>query len=190
MRIGVYVGSFDPVHKGHIKMIKQLLNRRMITKVVLVATGSYWHKSLNASINDRIKMLKTYQSKRIIIDDKNNNLPYTYMVLNALQKEYPNDQLCLIIGDDLAVDLVKWQNLDELLKFSIIVINRFDLDISKQLDLLPKPNNIYVIKDMQIEEISSSYVRQLIDDGKLDHLSKYLDQNIINYIIDHKLYQV
>ena len=45
MKTGVYVGSFDPVHKGHMKMVKQLLNRNIVNQVVMVATTDYWDKN-------------------------------------------------------------------------------------------------------------------------------------------------
>ena len=57
MKIGVYVGSFNPVHKGHIKVVKKVL-KEYVDKVLIVPTLSYWDKNNLISITDRINMLK------------------------------------------------------------------------------------------------------------------------------------
>lgn len=189
MKVGVYVGSFDPVHKGHINMVKQLLNRRVVEKVMMVATESYWSKSLDASLNDRLAMLKLYQSKRIIIDEKHNHLVYTYQVLQAVAQDNPDWDLYLIIGDDLIISLDRWQNLDELLKFKIIVLNRTGIDIDQYIHKLPDPKKIIKVNDLIKYDISSSQVRQLIADDQIEGLNNYLDHGIIDYILKMNLYQ-
>ena len=44
MKIGVYVGSFNPVHIGHIKIVKYLINNNYFDKVIIIPTGNYWNK--------------------------------------------------------------------------------------------------------------------------------------------------
>ena len=95
MKIAVYVGSFNPVHKGHIKVVKKIL-KEYVDKVIIVPTMSYWNKNNLISISDRINMLKLYETKDIVIDTKNNNYEFTYQVLRNIQKEYKNDKMFLI----------------------------------------------------------------------------------------------
>ena len=45
MKIGIFVGSFNPVHKGHIKIVKHLLTKKYLDKVLIVPTGNYWNKN-------------------------------------------------------------------------------------------------------------------------------------------------
>ena len=97
MKVGVYVGSFNPVHKGHIKIVRHLL-KYFLDKVIVVATQNYWDKKNLINLNDRINMLKKYESDKIIIDTDCNNYEYTYMVMSKLKEEY--DDLYLIIGAD------------------------------------------------------------------------------------------
>ncbi|MEA5026231.1 MAG: nicotinate-nicotinamide nucleotide adenylyltransferase [Erysipelotrichaceae bacterium] len=189
MKTGVYVGSFDPVHKGHINLVKQLLNRRIVNQVVMVATGSYWQKALDASLTDRIAMLELYHSRRIIIDKENNNCQYTYQVMNQLHQQHPDWDLYLIIGDDLIPEFNKWQNLDELLKYKVIVINRCDINVSVYLDKYPDKQQFIIVKDFVKFDISSSQVRTMIKDGRAAELTKYLDHGTVNYLRDHHLYQ-
>ena len=60
MKIGVYVGSFNPVHVGHIKIVNHLLVN-YLDKVIIVPTGNYWNKNNLVDINHRISMLKFYE---------------------------------------------------------------------------------------------------------------------------------
>ena len=58
MRIGVYVGSFDPVHNGHEKIVNHLLNKNYLDKIIIIPTGNYWDKQNITKLNHREKMLK------------------------------------------------------------------------------------------------------------------------------------
>ena len=62
MKIGVFVGSFDPVHEGHKKVIDHLINNGYVNKVIVVPTLSYWDKNLSSSLEDRVNMLKFYEN--------------------------------------------------------------------------------------------------------------------------------
>ncbi len=188
MKTGVYVGSFDPVHKGHMKMVKQLLNRNIVNQVVMVATTDYWDKKLSASLSDRLAMLSVYQSKRIIIDNEHNHLQYTYQVLSSLKEKHPSWDLYLIIGDDLLVSFDKWQNLDELLQFKVIIIDRMAVDVNAYLKLLPKAEQFIKAKHFDKLAISSSQIRAMINMNREDELKKYLDPGVLNYIKDNRLY--
>lgn len=63
-KIAVYVGSFNPIHKAHIKVAKHIL-KNYTDKVIIVPTGNYWNKNNLINIKDRIKMLKLYETKNI-----------------------------------------------------------------------------------------------------------------------------
>ena len=67
MKIGIYVGSFNPPHKGHIKIVNHLI-KNYLDKIIIIPTGNYWDKLDLVSINDRINMLRLYECENIIID--------------------------------------------------------------------------------------------------------------------------
>ncbi|UKI59000.1 MAG: adenylyltransferase/cytidyltransferase family protein [Clostridium sp.] len=69
MKIAVYVGSFNPVHKSHIKVVNLVL-KNYVDKVIIVPTLAYWDKKNLIDIKDRINMLKFYERDNIIIDTK------------------------------------------------------------------------------------------------------------------------
>ena len=65
MRLGIYVGSFDPVHDGHYFVCRYLIDNDYIDKVLVIPTNNYWDKRIDASLEDRINMLKYYEEKDI-----------------------------------------------------------------------------------------------------------------------------
>ena len=64
MRVGIYVGSFDPVHKGHKMVVDYLLNNDYVDKVLVIPTGAYWDKTGIIPVNYRIDMWNYYKSDR------------------------------------------------------------------------------------------------------------------------------
>lgn len=184
MKIAVYVGSFNPVHKGHIKVVKKIL-KEYVDKVIIVPTMSYWNKNNLISISDRINMLKLYETKDIVIDTKNNNYEFTHQVLRNIQKEYKNDKIYLVIGDDLLKDFDKWKNISEILKYNIIVIKRNN--IGESIYKKYEKYNFIVTNKISSKEISSTIVRNMIVNGNKDVL-KYIDLKVYDYIKRNNLY--
>ena len=107
MKIGVFVGSFDPVHRGHTDIINYLINKKIVDKVLVVATGNYWDKQNITILKKRLDMLDFISNKNIIVDKKHNDLSYTYQILNALKNENKNNKFYLVIGADNANYLYK-----------------------------------------------------------------------------------
>ena len=127
MRIGVFVGSFNPVHEGHIKVANYLLEHDYVDKVLILPTPNYWDKQDLIPVRHRYRMLKFYETDKIIIDNKHNNYPYTYQVLRSLKKDYKDD-LYLIIGADNIERFNEWRNYEEIQENKIIVLNRNNID--------------------------------------------------------------
>ena len=188
MKIGIYVGSFNPPHKGHIKIVNHLINN-YLDKVIVIATGNYWDKLNLVSIQDRINMLKLYQTENIIIDDKNNNIEYTYQILEKLSDEYNKEDLYLIIGADNIVNFDKWRNYEEILKYNLIILNRDNIDIIKYLNILNKKDKYVIVNDLPNIDISSTMIRNKIENNEIDDIYSFLDEYVYEYIKDQKLYE-
>ena len=86
MRVGIYPGSFNPVHKGHIRIVRHLLRKNYVDQVLIVPTGNYWQKQDLLPVKDRIKMLKFFENDKIRIEEEFNELPYTYQLMRELKK--------------------------------------------------------------------------------------------------------
>ena len=186
MKIGIYVGSFNPPHKGHIKIVNHLANN-YLDKIIIIPTGNYWDKLDLVSINDRINMLKYYENEDIIIDTKNNNIEYTYQILEKLSKEYNMDELYLIIGADNIISFHKWKNYQDILKYNLIILNRANIDIIKYLNKLNKKNKYIIVNDLPNIDISSTMIRNKIRNN--EDVLDYIDNNVYNYIKQKKLYE-
>ena len=180
MRLGVYIGSFNPVHNGHIKLVNYLLDNNQVDKVLIVPTIGYWDKTNLVDINKRIDMIKIFQNDNIIIDEKHNNIEYTYELMRELKKEY-NDELYLIIGADNIISFDKWKNYEELLTYKIIVMNRNNIDINSYISKYNTPNFI-VINDFDFIDVSSTEIRNNLD-------NEYLDKRVLEYIRKNNLYK-
>ena len=180
-KIGVFVGSFDPVHNGHVNLMNYLIDKKIVDKVRVIPTGNYWDKQNLSNINHRINMLNLIKNKNIVVDNEHNSIDYTYKLLNKLKEEYPEDEFYLVIGSDNANTLHKWKNYDELITNNIIVINRDDIKINLKTDKLT------IIKE-KFGHISSTYIREKIKEKKYDELNNIMDKKVLNYIIENNLY--
>lgn len=180
MKLGVYIGSFNPVHNGHIKLVNFLLDNNYLDKILIVATNGYWDKNNLVDINSRIEMLKFFQNENIIIDETHNDYLYTYELMNALSNEYKNDELYLIMGADNIINFDKWKNYEELLQYKIIVMNRDNIDIKSYTDTY-KDSNFIIVSNFDYLDVSSTKIRN-------DLSNEYLDNKVFNYIKTHNLY--
>ena len=187
MKIGVYVGSFDPVHIGHRKIVNHLL-KKYLDKVILMPTGAYWDKNDLEDISHRINMLKLYESDRIIVQTEGNELPYTYMVMEYLKEEYPDDDLYLIIGADNIINFDKWQEYETLLNGNMIIINRANIDVRKYLEQLNKQEGFIITDDLENIDISSTQIREYIKTKNWGDMQEIVDKCVFEYIIENKLY--
>ena len=182
MRIGVYCGSFSPVHKGHINIVKKCLKQKLVDKVIIIATGSYWHKEELIDLNDRLNMLDFFACDNIVIDRKHNEIPYTYEIFRKLKIEYPKDELFFIVGADNLPRLNEWNHYEELLTYNFIVVRRGKIG-PKQIDeymiLFNKSN--YTILETKGNNASSTYIRNNLNDYR--KIQKMIHKNVYNYLI-------
>lgn len=189
MKLGVYVGSFDPVHIGHKHIIDYLLNNNYLDKVIIIPTGNYWNKNNLTNLNHRINMLKSYENTQIIIDNKYNNFEYTHEVLEELKKDYPNDILYLIIGADNLINFHLWKKVEKILKIKILVLPRNNINTSIYINNFKEKDNFITVDNFKEIDISSTLIRNKLNKKEYEELTKYLDKDILTYIIENKLYE-
>jgi len=180
MKLGVYIGSFNPPHIGHIDIASYLVYNEIVDEVLIVPTQSYWDKTNLAPLYHRINMLKLIETDKIKIDDKNNNYNYTYELMNKLKQDYKNYDLYLIIGADNIINFDKWKNYKELLKYKIIIMNRDNIDIGEYIKKY-NTDNFIIISDYKSIKISSTEIRNNLNE-------EFLDKKILKYIKENKLY--
>ena len=102
-------------------------------------------------------------------------------MLESLEKDYPNDELYLVIGSDNLENLHLWKNIDEILKHHIIVVRRNGEEISKYLERFDQSRFI-LTDDFVAVNVSSTEIRNSLN-------NKNVDKRVVDYIIKNKLYQ-
>ena len=135
MKIGIFGGCFNPPHKMHEKIVKELLN--ILDKIIVVPTGGNYNKKDLVKPIDRYNMLKlVFDDKRIEVSDYElDKTPYSYQTLDYFQSIYPNDTLYFITGSDNFQKIESWKNWEYLLKqYHFIIVKRgeYKLNISNK----------------------------------------------------------
>lgn len=145
-RIGLYGGTFDPIHNGHLYVITELLERDVVDQIILVPAGDPWLRESApvASGEDRLKMCQLAVADLDLGDEvlvnsieiRRSGPSYTIDTVEALKATYPNDKIVLILGTDAHASIDKWHRADELKKLvEVLVIDRPDFPGSPTLDI-------------------------------------------------------
>ena len=184
MHIGVYCGSFDPIHNGHVKIIKTILKENIVDKIFIMPTDDYWNKKINLSFEERKKAISISLKRRVnknkyIIEEELSKYQYTYLIFRDLKKIYPKDEFYLIMGGDNVLNFDKWKNYKELLENPFIVINRRNDNLEKSIKKL-NPKKYYLLEIEGISDISSTFIRDNIDD--YSKIKKMINEETYKYV--------
>ena len=188
MKIGIFGGSFNPIHNMHVKIATYLIKKEFVNKIIFVPTGDYYSYKPNMikgkyrldMINLAIKKYPNLSSSDFELQDK---MIYTYETLNYFQKKYPNDTIYFICGTDNINYLDSWKKPEEIKKIPILVIKRKKEKIKPEI--LKKENITYI--NMRCTSISSTKIREKIFQKK--KIQKYVPKQVETYIYQKKLYR-
>ena len=188
--IGLYFGSFNPVHIGHLALANYLAENTHLNELWFVISPQNPHKNSEHLIdaNHRLKMLEksiqSYPSLKVCDIELHMPTPsYTYATLNELAKQYPNNIFTIIMGGDNLAHLKRWKNAEDIMgKFPIMVYPRPGFKINES----DKSEDIQVI-DAPVFNIDSTTIRQGIKNGK--QYPFLVPQEAYTYILQHKLYK-
>lgn len=190
MKIGLYSGTFDPIHVGHLIIIENVINFMNLDRIILLPTANPPHK-LEREITDiKYRMEMVYEAvednDKVFVSSyeaDSSNVNYSYKTMEYFKSKFPNDDLYFIMGEDSFNDIHKWRNYNELLKNNLIVFKRdMGMDNSKTYEY----DNVYFL-DQVYTSISSTLIRSLVKNKKS---IKYLVLDKVDYIIKkRKLYE-
>lgn len=198
MKIGIFGGSFNPIHNGHINFARKILLRADLDKIIYVpAFISPLKNTVLAEKTDRLKMLElalTNESKFEISDFelKNEGTSYTYYTVEHFKRLYPKDELYLIIGSDQLLNFDKWFRFEDILKsVSLLSCSRMNGVSQKELcgfskQKLKLSDNKIFIADFEPYEVSSSEIRTMIKNGK--NIEGLVPKSVSDYIKERGLY--
>ena len=169
MKIGLYFGSFNPVHIGHLIIANYVLNETDLDKIWFVVSPQNPFKKNKSLLNeyDRLHLIRTAieDDTRMKASDIEFYLPkpsYTINTLTYLKEKYPEQDFYLIMGSDSFQNIDKWKNYE-------MIINNYKLYVYQRKGFdLKNNNNSETIKllDAPLLEISATNIRQLVKQGK------------------------
>ena len=189
MKIGLFFGSFNPIHNGHLIVAQCIFNRTDLDKIWFVISPQNPYKDYNhlAHEFDRYDMVKEAIKDNLSFDvsDVEFHLPkpnYTCVTLDVLKEKFPSYTFSIIIGEDNLSHFHKWKNAETILE-------------NHHIYVYPRPNSVKEIKipshtftkiEAPLIDISASYLREEI---KKEHSIEYLvPSSVVSLIKMRKLY--
>ncbi len=192
MRIGIFGGSFNPPHKMHESIAHQLLERKLLDRIIFVPTSNFYPKAGLISDENRFKMLElmTEDEKKISLSKYEfGRLTYTYETLEHFQREYPSDLIYFVCGSDNLNEMDTWREYQKILTdFKLIVIPR-NHDMSSLLKKYEKYRQNITVVELDNNYLSSTNVRKYLKDKDYDLVKDYIDEKVLKYIQDNNLYE-
>ena len=191
LKVGLYFGSFNPVHIGHMAIANYMVEYTSIDQLWFVVSP---HNPLKNKLN----LLNDYQRLDLVnraIEDDNRfrasniefNLPkpsYTIDTLTYLKEKFPDYEFVILMGSDNLESFHKWKNFKTIVQnYGIIVYPRPGFEQAKVL----KHENIVIAKEAPLMEVSSSFIRNAIHDGK--DVRHFLPQNVWKYVDEMNFYK-
>lgn len=189
MIIGLFFGSFNPIHIGHLIIANTILESASLGEVWFVVSPQNPFKPSASLLHefDRFEMV------RLAIDDNFKfkasdiefHLPrpsYTIDTLTYLQEKFPQHKFVLIIGEDNLHQFTRWKNYDKILEyFSLLVYQRPGIEES-ELKNHPKVTMV----EAPLLDISASFIRNAIKNGR--SIQYLVHPSVEDYIRDKKFY--
>ena len=168
MKIGLYFGSYNPIHIGHLIIAYFILNETDIEKIWFIISPQNPFKQNNSLLNEydrlhlvRIALLNDTRMKASNIKFKLSRPSYTSNTMIHLTEKYPEKKFTIIMGSDSFQNIHNWKNYESIINnYQICVYKREGFDIKN-----PSGANIRIL-DSPLIEISSSQIRDYIKRGK------------------------
>ena len=168
MKIGLYFGSFNPIHIGHLIVAKHVAEHCNVDQVWFVVSPQNPLKETASLLNEKSRFYLTQLAIENEPKFKASNIEfalpkpsYTIDSMIHISEKYPQHEFSIIMGGDSFQNIPKWKNYQALLKqFKIIIYNRpgFDIDLSLS-------KNIEIV-DAPLMDISSTFIRKNIKEKK------------------------
>lgn len=197
-RIGIYGGTFNPPHLGHIQAAKAAVQALDLTRLLLIPDNIAPHKELppgSPAPEQRLEMLRlaTQDAPELEVSDlelRREGVSYTFETVLALSEQYPEAQLFLLMGTDMFVSFDTWKNTDIILSHAALgVLCRGDKGeqeaIAEKAAQLSAGGARVELVNNPVLAISSTQLRRLI---AFDCAEPFLPKPVAEYIRQHGLY--
>ena len=196
MKIGLFFGSFNPIHFGHMAIANYMVEFTFLDQIWFVVSPHNPLKEKSSLLQDFHRLEMVFKAidddSRFKASDVEFNMPkpsYTIDTLSYLQEKFPNNSYSLIMGSDNLKYMHKWKNYRELLNnFSVLVYPRPEYPYKQDeiSSIFGKDSSIHLV-DAPLIEISSSFIRKSIKNRI--NLRHFLHRDVYNYIEEMHFYE-
>ena len=190
VKIGLFFGSFNPVHNGHMIIANYIRETTDLDKVWMVVSPQNPFKEKQNLLNeyDRLHLIQLAIEGNTLLraSDIEFKLPkpsYTIDTLTHLKEKYPEHEFSLIMGGDNLVSLHKWKNYELILKNHDIYVYKRD---GAEQNPYPDKASIHFL-DVPLLDISATFIRENIQQGH--SMQYFLPDKVWEYVRDYKLYK-
>lgn len=190
-KVGLFFGSFNPIHIGHLVIASHIAESELVDEVWFVVSPQNPFKEKKSLIEDYHRLALVNEAiedeDRLKSCDIEFTMPkpsYTSNTLAYLMDKYPKNEFSLIMGEDNIKSFHKWKNYETILNnHSIVVYPRLGVSDHLQADKsILSHTNVHLLEDIPIMKISASYIRKRIKEGKsvryllTEKVAKYVDE--------------
>ncbi len=196
-RVGIYGGTFDPIHFGHLNLAIEMLERQNLSEIWFCPAQINPHKRENAPtlVQHRLEMVRLAiadipQSQLIDIEAKKEGASFTFDTVKELVNQHPDIQFYLIMGDDAIPGFFHWHQPEEIVKLvSLLIGSRHpdSYDFKKQMNYptLVKAIQQGIVKT-PLFDISATEIRKRVLRGQ--YIGHLVPSKVIDYIYQNQLY--
>ena len=198
-KIGVFGGTFDPIHLGHLYIAYEAKRKLGLDKILFIPSGNPPHKQLKKVTDSfyRYKMveasIKNYEGFEVSdYEVKKHTLSYTFKTLEYLKTLYENSEIYFITGGDCLIDLETWTNVPRILELCKFVV--FNRPGHSKEDFLNQKRIIENRYDKEILylhllnlEISSTMIRERVKENL--SVEFFVPKDVNDMIKEFKLYR-
>ena len=191
MKIGIFGGSFDPIHTGHAIIAHHIISSGLVDQLWMMVSPVNPLKAGNerhVTDADRLRMVEmvTRTLDGVETSAFEFNMPrpsYTIDTLNALQETFPDKEFYMVIGADNWAVFDRWRNSEEILsKYHILIYPRLGYEV-----VIPDEwQDRVTLVNAPIIELSSTQIRERLAQGKSARY--YVPDDVLNYIERNNLY--
>lgn len=192
-RIGLFGGTFNPIHCGHVKAAESVQNIFSFDRILFIPSYLPPHKeSMDvASAAHRLKMVELalasfdrFFPSSVEIDARGTS--YSILTLNKIKEMFPQTEAFFLLGIDAFLEIETWKDYEDVLEqCSFVVMSRPGFRLSEAKDILTEKYKIYILS-INTLDISSSEVRERI--RKNQPIEGLVPENVENYIKEKRLY--
>ena len=198
-RIGIYGGTFNPPHIGHIRAAQHAVQTLGLDRLLLIPDRIAPHKVIpsgTASPQQRLEMVrlaaKNIEKAQVLdLELRREGPSYTYRTMLELKEQNPHDELILLMGTDMFLSFLTWKNPEIILSHAALgVFYRGDRGEKEQIDAMKaqmeeEGHTVYLVEN-PVVDISSTDLRRML---ALQCASTFLPEGVADYIRRHGLYE-